>query len=163
MNDYISKPVDDRLLYSKIMGLVKKTSPTTFPELKVKESVHTKKARCIDLSYLNTRTKSNPKLMMEMISLYLEQTPSLISAMNMGFANKDWVSLHAALHKMIPSFSIVGLSSDYVTKAKKVQEFSDNQLQITEVQNIVAEISGVCQQACQELEVELNRIKNENK
>jgi len=163
MNDYISKPVDDRLLYSKIMGLVKKTSPVTFPELKTKETVQTKKVRCIDLGYLNTRTKSNPKLMMEMISLYLEQTPALISAMNKGFANKDWVSLHAALHKMIPSFSIVGIDSDYVTKAKKVQEFSDNQLQITEVQNIVAEISGVCEQACRELEVELNRIKNENK
>ncbi|MCX6307304.1 MAG: ATP-binding protein, partial [Bacteroidia bacterium] len=27
MNDYISKPVDERLLYSKIIGLVKKTSP----------------------------------------------------------------------------------------------------------------------------------------
>jgi len=163
MNDYISKPVDERLLYSKIVGLVKKTSPVTFPELKEKMTVNTKKVRCIDLGYLKTRTKSNPKLMMEMIMLYLEQTPPLISAMNMGFANKDWISLHAALHKMIPSFSIVGLSSDYVTKAKKVQEFSDNQLQLTEVQNIVAEISSVCEQSCRELEVELNRIKKENK
>jgi len=161
MNDYISKPVDERLLYSKIIGLVKKTSSNTFPEVKVKEAVKVKKVRCIDLSYLNTRTKSNPKLMMEMISLYLEQTPALISAMNKGFADQDWVSLHAALHKMIPSFSIVGINSDFVNKAKRVQEFSDNQLQMTEVQNIVAEIAGVCEQACRELEVELNRIKKD--
>jgi len=70
--------------------------------------------------------------------------------------------LHAALHKMIPSFSIVGIDSDYVNKAKKVQQFSDNQLLMTEVQNIVAEIASVCEQACQELEVELKRIKKEN-
>ncbi len=162
MNDYISKPVDERLLYSKIIGLVKKTSPNTFPTLKVTEVVSSKTIRCIDLAYLNTRTKSNPALMMEMISLYLEQTPPLISAMNKGFADKDWISLHAALHKMIPSFSIVGLNIDYLNKAKKVQAFSDNQLQMDEVQTIVLEISGVCEQACRELEVELNRIKKEN-
>jgi len=162
MNDYISKPVDERLLYSKIIGLVKKTSPETFPELKAKEPLVSKKIKCIDLSYLNTRTKSNPVLMMEMISLYLEQTPPLIKAMNKGFKDKDWISLHAALHKMIPSFSIVGIDSDYVNKAKKVQQFSDNQLLMAEVKNIVAEISGICEQACRELEVELSRIKKEN-
>ena len=27
MNDYIAKPVDERLLYSKIVGLVKKSVP----------------------------------------------------------------------------------------------------------------------------------------
>jgi len=162
MNDYISKPVDERLLYSKIIGLVKKTSPETFPELKAKESMVSKKIKCIDLSYLNTRTKSNPVLMMEIISLYLEQTPPLIKAMNKGLKDKDWISLHAALHKMIPSFSIVGIDSDYVNKAKKVQQFSDNQLLMTEVQNIIAEIAGVCEQACRELKVELNRIKKEN-
>jgi hypothetical protein len=29
----------------------------------------------IDLGYLDSRTKSNPKLMMEMIAAYLQQTP----------------------------------------------------------------------------------------
>jgi CheY-like chemotaxis protein len=162
MNDYISKPVDERLLYSKIVGLIKQTTPTTFPELKTKEAPVSKKIKCIDLGYLNTRTKSNPALMMEMISLYLEQTPPLILAMIKGFADKDWTSLHAALHKMIPSFSIVGISSDFVNKAKMVQEFSDSQLQMGDVQLILTEIAGVCEQACAELEVELMRIKNEN-
>jgi PAS domain S-box-containing protein len=159
MNDYISKPVDERLLYSKIMGLVKKSSPSMFPELKTKESIHSKKMRCIDLGYLNTRTKSNPALMMEMISLYLEQTPPLVKAMNKGFADKDWISLHAALHKMIPSFSIVGLNIEYFNKAKKVQEFTDVQLQMEEVQLIVSDIARVCEQACQELEIEWKKLK----
>jgi hypothetical protein len=34
----------------------------------------------IDLGYLDSRTKSNPKLMMEMIAAYLQQTP-LVAAM----------------------------------------------------------------------------------
>ena len=66
-----------------------------------------KKNRCIDLAYMNNRNKSDPKLMMEMISLYLEQTPPLVNAMKKGLLDKDWNSVYAAVHKMIPSFSIV--------------------------------------------------------
>ena len=50
--------------------------------------------------------------MMEMISLYLEQTPPLIIAMKQSLKDKDWNLLHASVHKMIPSFSIMGISSD---------------------------------------------------
>ena len=99
--------------------------------------------------------------MMEMISLYLEQTPILISAMYQSMENKDWNSLYAAVHKMIPSFSIVGLSKEFEFMAKKVQDFASNQEQAGEIQKLVAELGSVCEQSCRELEVEFNRIKNE--
>ena len=67
MNDYIAKPVDERLLYSKIISLVKK--PVLNKAAEVLGDMLIKKTKCIDLDYLNHRTKSNPALMMEMISL----------------------------------------------------------------------------------------------
>jgi DNA-binding response OmpR family regulator len=70
MNDYIAKPVDERLLYSKIVGIVRK--PSSKDQKKVKNPVD--KVQNIDLGYLDSRTKSNPKLMMEMIAAYLQQT-----------------------------------------------------------------------------------------
>ena len=33
------------------------------------------RTKCMDLTYLTKRTKANPELMMEMIELYLDQTP----------------------------------------------------------------------------------------
>jgi PAS domain S-box-containing protein len=162
MNDYIAKPVDERLLYSKIVSWVKKPSPVI--ELKkVEEPVKIViRKRHTDLEYLNTRTKSNPKLMMEMISLYLEQTPTLITAMNQSLENEDWLSLHAAVHKMIPSFSIMGMSIDLENIAKKVQEFATNQEKMEEIKQMVAELASVCVLACNELKDEFDRIKNEN-
>jgi len=69
MNDYISKPVpDEKILYSKIVGLVKKT--VIAKEEIVEVISETIKLRCTDLQYLIHRTKSNPVLMMEMISLF---------------------------------------------------------------------------------------------
>ncbi len=158
MNDYIAKPVDEKLLYNKIIAAVKKTSCND--NLKSPENNDTERLKCTDLQYLYRRTKSNPALMMEMISLYLEQTPPLIKAMNKSLVDKDWQSLYATVHKMIPSFLIVGISIDFENMAKKVQEFAKTQQQAEGITDLVHQLDSVCTQACQELTDEYNSIKN---
>lgn len=160
MNDYIAKPVDERLLYSKIVGLVKKPILSDVPAKNTGEII--KKIKCIDLDYLTHRTKSNPALMMEMISLYLEQTPPLISTMKQSLQDQDWTSLYAAVHKMIPSFSIMGISTDFENMAKKVQEYASTQKQTEEINGMVLQLENICMQACIELQEEFDSIKNSN-
>ena len=115
-----------------------------------------------DLDYLIRRTKSDPTLMMEMISLYLEQTPPLISAMKQSLQNQDWNSLHAAVHKMIPSFAIMGISTDFENMAKKVQEYASTQQQTDGIPDLVFQLENICAQACKELKEEFDMIKNAN-
>jgi CheY-like chemotaxis protein len=158
MNDYIAKPVDERLLYSKIVNLVKK--PAFIKVEQALEKADCKKLKCIDLDYLLHRTKSNPALMMEMISLYLEQTPALISTMKQSMLDKDWDALYAAVHKMIPSFSIMGINADFEMMAKKVQEFASTQKQTEGITEMILQLENICTQACLELEEELTTIKN---
>lgn len=156
MNDYISKPIDERILYSKIMGIIKKPKSANTPG---ETETTTGKNRCIDLAYLSRRTKSNPTLMIEMISLYLEQTPPLISLMKQSFLDNDWHSLHAAVHKIIPSFSIMGIGMNFENMARKVQDFAKNKSQTEEVRDLVMQLENVCTQACNELLEELNYMK----
>jgi len=163
MNDYIAKPVDERLLYSKIVGLVKKSPPEKYGGHTGNENPANKPEKCIDLEYLIRRTKSNPNLMMEMISLYLEQTPPLISKMKQSYQEKDWHALYTAVHKMIPSFSIMGISNDFETMAKKVQEFAGIHNQADGIQDMILQLGNVCTQACKELEEEFLKIKNAKK
>ncbi|MDP2337875.1 MAG: ATP-binding protein [Bacteroidota bacterium] len=160
MNDYISKPVDERILYSKIVGLVKKNAPVK--EIIVAANVENVKSKCTDLQYLIHRTKSNPVLMMEMISLYLVQTPPLINSMKLGLHDKDWKALYSAVHKMIPSFSIMGIHVDFENMAKRVQEYASTQLQLDGIPEMVLQLEIVCTQACEELKEEFNRIKSSN-
>lgn len=155
MNDYIAKPLDERLLYSKMVSLVKSAIKASLKD----ENDEVKKMKCIDLKYLSNRTKSNPKLMSEMISLYLEQTPPLITSMKQSLQNKDWTLLHAAVHKMIPSFSIMGISADFEQMAKKIQEYASTQQQTDSISEMVLKLENVCVQACQELEEELLKIR----
>jgi len=158
MDDYIAKPVDEKLLYSKIVGIVNR-SKSNFEDKEI-EQIKDPVLKYTDLNYLILRTKANPVLMMEMISLYLEQTPPLISAMKKSWREKDWNSLYAAVHKMIPSFAIVGISTNFEDMAKKVQEYAKNQQLSEGISDMVLEIENVCEHACKELEVELNVFKN---
>jgi PAS domain S-box-containing protein len=159
MNDYLAKPVDERLLYTKIINLVKKAPVVKETSAPVIESSESKKIKYTDLTYLAKRTKSDNKLMTEMISLYLEQTPPLITSMKQSFNNKDWETLKASVHKMIPSFSIIGMSNEYEDMAKKIQEYANTQLQEEGINDIVHQLENACAQACQELSEELNRIR----
>jgi CheY-like chemotaxis protein len=161
MNDYIAKPVDEKILYSKIVGSVKKT--INIDNDTENTNIVTTPVKYTDLHYLITRTKANPVLMMEMISLYLEQTPSLISVMKQSWKDKDWSALYSAVHKMIPSFAIMGISTDFENMARKVQDYAKIQEQSDGISDMVLQIENVCTQACIELTEEFNSIKNTTK
>jgi CheY-like chemotaxis protein len=160
MNDYISKPIDERLLYSKIIGLVKKP---IFDNDVIEESqlsAFEQPEKCINLDYLIHRTKADPALLIEMIILYLEQTPPLILAMKESFKSKDWIGLHAAAHKLIPSFSIMGIHSDFETMARKIKDFALHQQQVEYTLDLVLQLETICNQACKELRAEVQSLKN---
>lgn len=160
MNDYIAKPIDERILYNKIVNLVKKPISINTVTSEKNGQLRNKRLKYTNMSYLIQRTKSNSVLMMEMISTYLEQTPLLIKTMKQSFESKDWDSLHAVVHKMLPSFSIMGISPDVEGLAKKVLEYARTQQQTGFIKEWLLQLESVCTQVCEELEEELKSIKN---
>ncbi len=172
MNDYIAKPIDDRLLYAKLVGLAKQ--PREVKEVETEKENDTSPPQCVELSYLNRLTKSNPVLMMEMISAYLDQTPVLIRALKKGLQNHDWDLLYASAHKIIPSFAMMGMDNQFETLAKEIQQYalsrknaaipvtvlledSNEQDKLTQ---FVWQLEVECNQACKELEEKFKELKN---
>ena len=153
MNDYISKPVDEGKLFRKMIALIQKPmSQETNIYASNSSSIN------VDLSYLKERTKSNSKLMSEMISIYLEQTPKLILTMKEGYKDLDWEKLHASVHKIIPSFSIMGIDTKYENLAKKIQEYASNYENHENLEELITQLETGCNIACTELEQELKII-----
>jgi len=158
MDDYISKPVNEKLLYNKIISVLKNHAKVA--QLTLSSNEQTGSFRYTDLSYLMKRTKSNPTLMMEMISLFLEQTSPLILSMKKSLHDKDWNSLHASVHKIIPSFSIMGMNADFENIAKQVQEYATSQEAFENIGDLVMKLESACTNACNELKIEFETIKN---
>ena len=157
MDDYISKPVNERLLYSKLISLIKK--PVVIIEQITVNDVITEKIKYVDLTYLTKLTKANPILMTELINSYLTQTPTLIRTMKQSFQEKNWKLLNATVHKMLPSFNIIGLSPDITEIARKIQEYATVIENSQELGDLVLELENVCIQSCLELELELTHLK----
>jgi CheY-like chemotaxis protein len=153
MNAYVSKPIDEKLLYARIADLLKKDNPAKEPVIE----------KYIDLKYLNNRTKANAGLMKEMIKLYLDQTPGLVELMKKGLADNDWDVVHSAAHKMIPSFSIMGIRQEFENLAKTIQEYSGARQHLEELPKLIGQIEIVCMEACRELREEYNAINNSRK
>jgi CheY-like chemotaxis protein len=157
MNDYLAKPIDERLLYSKIVSLVKK--PLLSRTFQEDEMNHIKAMKYANMDYLIQRTKANPTLIMEMLSAYLEQTPTLVMEMKQSYKEKDWKILESILHKMIPSFSIMGIDVEYESMAKKILEYASIKQDNETLADFIFQIENICARVCEELTEELNNLK----
>jgi len=157
MNDYIAKPVNEQVLHSKIVGLIKSSMPIIEPELTLDFESQTQKIS--DLNCLNKITKSNPKLMIEMIEVYLKQTPPLLTIIEDSLKNKDGQSLKMPIHKLIPSFTIMGIHPEIENMAKEIQENAHTISTAEETHKKTLHLINVCAQTCKELEQELINLK----
>jgi PAS domain S-box-containing protein len=160
MNDYLAKPLDEKLLYSKIVALIKQRNIQNKNKINISTIPGDLKIKFTNLNYIKQLTKSDESLMAEMIALYLEQTPELIRVMNHSLATRNWQTLYDAVHKMIPSFIIMGISTEFENMAKTVQEFASTQKSETGISELIKQLDNICTQACHELKLDLIEIEN---
>jgi hypothetical protein len=77
--------------------------------------------------------------------------------------SNDWPQVQAVAHKMIPSFLIMGIDTEYENLARKVQEYARTREHIDLIPDLVHQLIKVLAQVCEELREESEgMIKNEN-
>lgn len=158
MDDYIAKPIDETLLLSKLEFYMKNS-----PHAKAANASHGANIispRYTSIDYLERRFKSNKVLIAKMISLYVEQTPGLVETIKVSLEAKDWNNLYEAAHKMIPSFSMMGINVEYENMAREIQNLALINKDTEELRNLVTALYDVCMQACVELEEEREKLVN---
>jgi len=157
MNDYVSKPINEKILYSKIIGLLKtETSRKNSP---AETGTKSKKLNFTDLSYLSHLTRSEPLVMLKMLSLYLEHAPALIKTMKHGTSEKNWNEVQTASHQLIPYFAIVGINKKYEDMARKIQQNSSTKENTSEIQGLIQNLEEGLAKACAELQTEYDLIE----
>jgi PAS domain S-box-containing protein len=155
MTDYISKPIDDKVLFKKIAEHIKGNGSSESIE-KPKENPY----HLINFDYLHELTVGKPDRMLAMMNTYLEETPKLLKKIAAAIDKRDWKNVETAAHAMIPSFAMVGISSEYEQKARKIQELSQrSNLELQDAQlirSLFLEIETVCEQAMEEIRREVS-------
>lgn len=154
MNDYIAKPIDEHELYTKIISYVKKISIGNKPKITTQYE-----NRNYDLKYLKLKTKDNNALLVEMISLFLDQTPLLLKSYKSVIQESDWVQLQSITHKIVPTLSIFGISKKFEKIASEILELPTSQFTKSLAQDMVAPLEDILLKVCNDLKSEINKIK----
>lgn len=118
-------------------------------------------ATYIDLTNLKRLTKSDPTMMMELISVYLEQTPAMLQVVKQSLHDKNGDLLKATIHKMIPSLTIMGVDPGYERLARKIQEYDYSNGFTAEVEDMILKLEETFVGICRELNGVFEQLKNE--
>jgi len=155
MDDYISKPFNQKTLYEKMNRQLRKKqneeTPISFVETK---NATTTDEKHIDLTYLAGIAEGNKEFMKKMINVFLQQTPKMLTDMSTYLEEKKWAELRGVAHKMKPSLDFVGIHALKNT-VKNLEKYASELVHLELVPEMVEEVKKTCESAMEELKIEL--------
>lgn len=160
MNDYLSKPIDDRLLYSMIAKYT--GHPVESKKNKKEVTVKDKKKgipKLTNSEYLLGLANGSRESLIEIVNAYLEETPQLVNKLKQSINNTDWDGIRISSHSLIPCFSLMGIDTKYETMARNIEEYAKKKGDMENIQKLTAEIDKVCKKACEEIKKEFVTLK----
>ncbi|HET6144067.1 MAG TPA: response regulator [Candidatus Acidoferrales bacterium] len=149
MDGYISKPIHPADLFAEIercVGLKKGNSPTT-------EKMQGA-AELIDRTSLLERVEGDQELLAEMIQIFKEESPALMTAMHAALQSGDWIVLQRSAHSLKGAVS--NLSSKSVASAAlKLEQDAQNKdeqsakLSLADVERVMQLLLPALSEMCQ--------------
>jgi len=142
MNDYISKPINEGMLYDLILQY---TAP--HPAKAAREN----KQGIIDLDYLREISKGNTEFEMAMIRQFIVQVPEEIQALKSAIEQHDFQHITAIAHGLKSSVSFMGLSVKLEPVLRQIEEHASTTKNIAAVQQHFEQLQQDCQEAVAEV------------
>ena len=98
----------------------------------------------IDLTYLNEIAGGDAEFMIDMIDIFIEQTPIYSEQLIAAVGEKDWKTVGDIAHKIKPTLAFMG-----VNKAKEqmasIEQKARTETNVEEISNEFAEVKAVCE------------------
>lgn len=110
----------------------------------------------IDMSYLNDIAGGSEEFMIEMIDIFIEQTPLYFEQLEDAVNSRDWKAVGDVAHKIKPTLAFMGIeeAKEIMGDIERKARINDN---VSEIPAMFADIKDRCQDLYQSLE----KIKKE--
>ncbi len=111
----------------------------------------------IDLSYLNEVAGGSEEFMVEMIDMFLEQTPDYFIQIDQSIDDKNWTKVAEIAHKIKPTLTFMGVdfAKDKMAEVERRAKTNDAVEEIRPVFNQLNELSKVLYVKLEEAKVKL--------
>ncbi|GAA4296457.1 hybrid sensor histidine kinase/response regulator [Nibribacter koreensis] len=161
-NSFVSKPFKAQILLKEMASyLSHKTNP--IPDASIPAEPHKNLAMeterdGLDLSYLNQFAEGNLGFMLEIIHIFLEQTPAQLAEMQEAGARSDWKTVSALSHKMKSSLALIGI--DQLQELNGQIEYASlHRVDTQGLQDLIQAFSQMVHSVIKQLQVEAQRLK----
>lgn len=124
-----------------------------------KDLSNTSPNKYIDLDYLKDFARGDKAFILDMITVFLIQTPELLETMRIALANRNWESLRGAAHKMKPSMTFMGIK-ELENIVALIEEYSATETSLELLPELISKVKLVCDAAILELENEKKCFTN---
>ena len=121
-------------------------------QLKTNHKMETNSKKHIDLTYLKELSNGSNEFINQMITIFLKETPVAIDNVEKYLSTSNWDALRAAVHKIKPSFSFMGIK-ELEEVINSVEKYSETKTNLDKIPAMVSKIKSVLKIAIEELEV----------
>ncbi|MGB0838762.1 MAG: response regulator [Chitinophagales bacterium] len=160
MNEFVSKPINPKVLFAKLKGVLDKLTTTVAEDQAANQAISTDitKEVSIDLSYLDSLTGGDPDIKLMMLETLVSDLPSEIDKIEEDYAAKDWDQLKASAHKMKSTSAYMGLP-DMQEAAKVIENNAWERKDLHLLGGLVEKLAKGCRIAHKELIAEVESLK----
>jgi len=115
----------------------------------------------INLDYLDQLSDGDTDWSIEMMNMFIENTPASIQDMRNQYAEKNWPTLRRIAHTLKSQLNMLGiksLSGIILTIEKSAEKETD----LDKIPELIERTHDVCTKAIEELHTTIRKIKNKN-
>lgn len=156
MNAYVTKPFNPGLLLKTILQLTTKRGNQEMA--KVEEEIPVS-SKLYDLSYLKEHAAGDNDFLIEMISIFLGDTPEFLKQLKEDIDEKDYEKIKVTSHSMKGLFLTLGMN-EAAQLLKEIENLSLSQSMLSVISDHFHKIEGMFFQSKDLLELELKKLKN---
>jgi hypothetical protein len=108
-----------------------------------------------NLDYLKSISPESNELTINIINLFLKNTPASVLAIKDAISISDWENILKFTHKIKPSLTIIGLNLEIIDSILKIYEFAKEKINIEDIKNLFNSFEIEIDKTYLELEQEL--------
>lgn len=153
MNDYLSKPINENLLFHKMYNLTSSANDNTRGKSEYQE-------KTVDISFLEKSMKGNKTKILEILDILLNQLSEDIPVLSEAVNQSDFIQIKKYSHKLKSSVSLIGSSKSEQILAD-IESLSSEKNDIEKIKSRYNSLTILLKQIQSELQTEKQKHNNQ--
>ena len=149
MNDYVSKPINEEMLFDMIQKyLVKDNAAPKVAEIN-KEVVKEKTAKVIDLHVIDRYSRGDNDFRKELMQEFINTVPPAITSLETAIKQSNYSRIKEIAHDMKTTIHVMGLTALIGHMLQQIEIFAGN-ADLASINSLFMDVKLICLQAVQE-------------